>query len=219
MNNDPAATLILIASSAYYMLLWLNEFKSNIKSHQETTNIYPGTTMCNHKAVLISAAGAIIILSVETMGEITLNIKADQSHMTWLLAAYTINAAFIEEVIFRGILIFNNQPPKKLYTGIITISLIFSLLHPFLFKFDMGNEPTWKIILLWNWCDWIQPQLTMKSWFSFFMVFTTSIWLYYCRIAKWNKHQSLLPCFAAHVAKNIGVISVKFAQGFVSGLW
>jgi hypothetical protein len=29
----------------------------------------------------------------------------------------------------------------------------------------------------------------------------------------------LLPCFAAHAAKNLGVVAIKAALGFMGGLW
>jgi len=50
-------------------------------------------------------------------------------------------------------------------------------------------------------------------------VFAGSLWFYAVRFASWNPQRSLLPCFAAHAAKNLGVIAVKAAQGFVVGWW
>ena len=34
-----------------------------------------------------------------------------------------------------------------------------------------------------------------------------------------NPTRSLLPCVAAHLAKNLGVVAVKYAQGFVGDWW
>jgi hypothetical protein len=34
-----------------------------------------------------------------------------------------------------------------------------------------------------------------------------------------NPQRSLLPCFVAHAAKNLGVLAIKYVQGFVGGWW
>jgi hypothetical protein len=39
------------------------------------------------------------------------------------------------------------------------------------------------------------------------------------RFYRWNPAHSLLPCIAAHAAKNLGVIGIKAAQGFLVGWW
>jgi hypothetical protein len=59
----------------------------------------------------------------------------------------------------------------------------------------------------------------MKGWFSTAMVFAMSLWMYAARLAAWNPQRSLLPCFAAHAAKNLAVVAVKAATGFMGGLW
>jgi len=55
------------------------------------------------------------------------------------------------------------------------------------------------------------------------MVFLFSFWLYAMRFPlrypKLNPSRSLIPCIAAHLAKNLGVFVIKLAQGHVSGWW
>ena len=90
------------------------------------------------------------------------------------------------------------------WAAAVGASAIFAALHPF----------------LWRWDD-ASFALTFgaKGWFSSAAVFATSLWLYSARLAAWNPQRSLLPCFAAHAAKNLGVVAVKLATGFVGGLW
>ena len=51
------------------------------------------------------------------------------------------------------------------------------------------------------------------------MVFATSLWLYAARLACWNPHRSLLPCFVGHAAKNVGVVAIKATLGYTAGPW
>jgi hypothetical protein len=51
------------------------------------------------------------------------------------------------------------------------------------------------------------------------VVFALSLWLYAARLAPWNPPRSVLPCFAAHAAKNLGVVGVKLAAGFMGAWW
>ena len=83
-------------------------------------------------------------------------------------------------------------------------SFVFAALHPFVWHSDEHG---------------FALTLTAKGWFSAGAVFATSLWLYVARFAKWNPSQSLLPCFAAHAAKNAGVVAIKAATGYMGGLW
>ena len=50
-------------------------------------------------------------------------------------------------------------------------------------------------------------------------VFAVSLWFYTVRFFGLNPQRSLLPCFMAHATKNLGVLAIKYAQGFVGGWW
>ncbi len=89
-----------------------------------------------------------------------------------------------------------------LVAGAVGASVLFAALHPFVWQWDD---------------DGFAFTFTAKGWFSFGAVFAVSLWFYYCRFARWNPAQSLIPCFAAHLAKNVGVIAIKGAQGFLTG--
>ena len=145
-----------------------------------------------------------LILAFETVGELALGIAGEQSRITLLFGFYTLIAAIIEEVIFRGYLVIEGRGRRALIAGVIGASLLFALLHPFLWKWDD---------------DGFALNLTLKGWWSFATVFLGSLWFYACRFASWNPSRSLLPCFVAHLTKNLGVFIIKAAQGFVGGAW
>jgi uncharacterized protein len=153
---------------------------------------------------VIAAAGALVVLGAETWGELALGLSEEQSRMTYLFAAYTLVAAIVEEIIFRGYVVVQNRGRAALVGAVLGASLVFAAIHPF----------------LWNWDDeGFVFTFTPKGWFSFGAVFVASLWFYACRFASWNPSRSLLPCFAAHLAKNAGVIVIKAAQGFLIGAW
>ncbi|MGA2053040.1 MAG: CPBP family intramembrane glutamate endopeptidase, partial [Opitutales bacterium] len=87
--------------------------------------------------------------------------------------------------------------------GIVGFSLLFSLLHPF----------------LWDWKSGLVFDFSLKAWWSPALVFASSLWFYTVRFYPLNPARSLLPCIAAHLAKNLGVFAIKLAQGHVTSWW
>jgi membrane protease YdiL (CAAX protease family) len=165
---------------------------------------FPGATPAGSRALLIAAGGALVLLAAETAGEHALGLTAQQSQMTVLFGLYTLVAAFGEELIFRGYLVVENRGRTALIGGVIGASLGFALLHPFLWKWEDGT---------------LSFHGDAKAWFSTAAVFAGSLWFYAVRFLPMNPTRSLLPCVAAHLAKNLGVFAIKYAQGFVSGWW
>ena len=143
-------------------------------------------------------------MTAETIGEAKLGLSEQQSNLTVLFAFYTLLAAFVEEIIFRGFIVVENRGALLKWSAVFTASILFAALHPFLWEWNEGA-------LTWH--------FGAKGWFSTAAVFAASLWFYTVRFAKFNPSQSLLPCFAAHLAKNIGVIAIKAVQGHVAGLY
>lgn len=204
MQENPIPNLLMIAAGLYFMHLWRAEWLINRKNGTPAPNSLPGTTSASFRALIIASIGAAIIVALETWGEIRLGLSEKQSEITVLFGLYTLVAAFVEEIIFRGYLVVEKRGRFALVAGIVGASFVFALIHPF----------------LWQWGDnGFTLNFTAKGWFSFSAVFVASLWFYACRFASWNPQRSLLPCFAAHLTKNAAVFAIKGVQGFVVGPW
>jgi membrane protease YdiL (CAAX protease family) len=203
--NHPVLLVLLIAAGLYVGYLWRNDLRAG-RDQRPHPHALPGATEAPRQAVIIATAGALVLLAAETVGEYGLGLAAQQSKMTWLFALYSVTAApIIEEVIFRGWLIIDSTTPgihrrRTIWAVAAGASLGFAVLHPFLWRWDAAGFA-------------LTPGA--KGWFSTAIVFATSLWLYVARLAPWNPRQSLLPCFAAHAAKNLGVVVIKAATGFM----
>lgn len=211
--------IVMIAAGLYVANLWWSDLKAHKNGADTGARPLPGARPAPRAALLIAAAGALVILAAETIGEAMLGLTEEQSEMTVLFGCYTLIAAIIEEIIFRGYILIENRGRAALIGSVLAASLLFALLHPFLWSWDMGKTPLWQIVMVWRWPEWLTLTLTPKGWFSFGAVWISSLWFYTCRLASWNPQRSLLPCFAAHAAKNAGVFVIKAAQGFVVGFW
>jgi len=203
MNGDllqnPFILMCLTAAGIYLAKIWNDDRKAH------RAGGLPGATTTTGLAVWIAVLGSLVILGGETLGETALGITDQQSKITWLFAAYSIlGAPIIEELMFRGFLVVDTRGKQTLWTSIFIASVAFAVIHPF----------------LWSWNDsGFEITLTGKGWFSTLALFLSSLWWYLARFAKWNPSHSLLPCFAAHAAKNLGVVLVKAGTGYMDGFW
>jgi membrane protease YdiL (CAAX protease family) len=202
-QDNPWLLAGMILAAGVMAKWWVDDYRA-ARSGQPRPGAFPGATPASGKAMWIGAAGAVVLLAGETAGEAALGLSDQQSRITILFGLYTLLAAFVEELIFRGYLVVAHRGRGLLIAGIIGASLIFALLHPF----------------LWEWRDGsLQVQLTAKAWFSTAAIFAGSLWFYAVRFLAFNPTRSLLPCVAAHLAKNLGVFAIKYYQGFVGGWW
>jgi membrane protease YdiL (CAAX protease family) len=202
--NHPLLLVLMTVAGLYVGKLWRDDQRA-ARAGKPNPQALPGAAVAPARAVWIALAGALAILAAETVGENALGLAAQQSRMTWLFALYSVAAApLIEEIIFRGWLVIDGRGRAALWSGAFGASLIFSALHPFLWRWDDAG---------------FAFMFSAKGWFSTAAVFATSLWLYVARLAKWNPSRSLLPCFAAHAAKNVGVVVVKLTAGFMGAAW
>jgi uncharacterized protein len=207
--NHPALLILLTAAGLYIGALWRGDLRA-AQAGAPNQNAFPGARPATGLAIAVAVAGAVLLVAVETTGEYALGIAAEQSRMTWLLAAYSILAApIIEEMVFRGWLVVDVKQRHRLaplptWAGALGASLLFAALHPFLWRWDDAG---------------FALTLTTKGGLSTAMAFTTSLWLYAARLGSWNPTRSLLPCFAAHAARNVAVVAVKAAAGFIGPAW
>ena len=201
MNDDPGLLILMSVIGIYTLNLWRKDYCAQ-RGGQPNPSALPGATSAPLRASLIAATGALVVLAAETWGEIHLGLSEQQSKITGLFAAYTLLAAFVEELIFRGFLVIDGKGRVRLWAGIVGASAVFAFMHPFLWSW--GDEP-----FAWT--------FTLKGWFSTSVVFISSLWFYTVRFAGFNPQRSLIPCIVAHASKNLGVIVIKACTGFVAG--
>jgi len=191
----------MIAVSAYVAKLWFDDYRAS-RSENPNPRALPGATKAPAGALVLGAAVILLLLALETWGEMHLGLTEQQTKMTALFAVYTLCAAVVEEIVFRGFIVWDKGSQTMLWASVFGASLLFAALHPYLWEWKEGK-------LLWI--------FTPKGWFSTGSIFVGSLWFYVCRFAGFNPKRSLLPCFAAHGAKNLGVILIKATQGFLVG--
>jgi len=202
-QDNPLLLLVMTAGGAYLGKLWLDDLRA-ARAGAPHPRAFPGATPAGRNVMVLAVAGTLVLLAAETAGEYALGLTAAQSTVTLFFGLYTLAAAVMEEIIFRGYLVVMNRGRAALVAGIILASALFALLHPF----------------LWDWQDGqLRLVSSAKTWFSTGAIFVGSLWFYALRFLPQNPHRSLAPCFAAHLTKNLGVFAIKYAQGFVSGGW
>lgn len=202
--HNPVLLLVLLAAGVYVARLWHEDLRA-AAAGAPVRGALPGAAPTSRRAVAIAVAGVLVLLAIETAGEFALGLAEQQSRMTWLFAAYSvISAPVIEELIFRGWIVVENRGRSAMWSGAVAASVVFALLHPFLWEWD---EEGFRLTL------------NAKGTFSTAMLFVGSLWFYVARLAPWNPGRSLLPCFAAHAAKNAGVVAIKAICGYMDGVW
>ena len=202
-QDNPLLLAGMIVAAGITLKWWGDDYRA-ARRGEPNARAFPGATPTGGLIMSVAVAGSLLLLAIETGGEYALGLTAQQSHMTALFALYSLAAAFVEELIFRGYLVVENSGRGLLLGSILGASLGFALLHPFLWEWKAG-----ALIL--------HPGA--KAWFSTALIFAGSLWFYTVRFLPANPTRSLLPCIAAHVAKNLGVFAIKYAQGFVSDWW
>jgi membrane protease YdiL (CAAX protease family) len=231
MTETPTGILASVLLAAVFGLWWLRDYRQH-RQHRDTTdagnaddddaadagndaaNALPGATPCPANFVALGAAGAALLVLLETLGENALGVSAEQKNITALFLAAMLAAAIVEEIVFRGFLVITGKGRAALLAGIVAASVLFALAHDFLWSYTPDATAAW-----WEIWRGFTPNLTAKAAFSTTAIFLGSLYFYLLRFHPKNRQHSLLPCFAAHAAKNLTVFAVKLAQGHVIGLW
>lgn len=196
--------LLLLGASIWLARWWMIDYHAALAGKPSEKPL-PGSTPASGRAVAVASVGALCILAAETGGEHILGLSAGQSKMTALFGLYSVlGAPVIEEVVFRGYLVIEDRGRVVLWAGVVGVSILFALLHPF----------------LWEWNgQGLTVLLSATAWFSTAAIFAGSLWFYTVRFFGLNPHRSLWPCFVAHATRNLGVVAIKYVQGFVGGWW
>lgn len=237
--SDAFLYLAGLGIAGYFFWFWLEDYRANSQSIRdrlanqegsvtdsgkiasEFSKGMPGATPARWTAILVAVTGALLILGTEVAGEYRLGVVEDQSSMSILFGIYTLAAAFIEELIFRGFLFFDRFGKKWLWGSILLISIFFALIHPYIWSYEVPeNQPPW---LFWKYLGlniWKENgQLNIQPIFATCILFINSMWFYLVRFFPLNRYRSLIPCVAAHLASNLGVFLVKACQGKIDAFF
>ena len=198
MNENPLMILLYVGVAAYVGQIYWGDYKA-VASGDANAGAMPGAVAAPLGAFIIGTLGALLLLGVETGGEIALGLVDEQSETVWFFVFAAIAAGVVEEVIFRGYLVIDNKGKSLLIASAVGFSLIFALIHGHLWSPEAGFEWT----------------LTGKALFCTAILFANSLWFYALRFGPWNPKRSMFPCMLAHAASNLGVFFVKWAQGYV----
>lgn len=190
--------LLYVAVAVYVGKMYLADYRT-AAAGEASAGAMPGAFGAPLGAFVIGTLGALLLLGVETGGEIALGVADEQSDMVWFFVFAIVAAGVVEEVIFRGYLVVENKGRALLVGSCVLFSFIFAVIHAHLWSTEDGFEWTF----------------TAKAWFSTGILFANSLWFYAVRFGPWNPKCSLFPCMLAHAASNLGVFFVKWAQGHV----
>ena len=178
-QDNPLMLLAMLGLSVAVGKWWLDDYRAGMRG-APSDRALPGATPAPRRILIIAAAGSLLLLSLETAGEYALGVSSEQSQMTVLFALYTLAAAFVEELIFRGYVVIENKGRGALVGGIVGASLIFALLHPF----------------LWEWKDGsLAFHFTPKAFFSTAAIFCGSLWFYAVRFMPSNSN-AMVPVYS-----------------------
>ena len=198
LNENPLMILAYVGIAAYMLHLYLGDWRSEARG-EPNPKAMPGAKGAAVSVYWLGVLGALVLLGLETGGEIALGIVSEQSEMLWYFVFAALGAGVVEEVIFRGFLVVENKGRAALVASCVGFSLIFALIHGHFWSTGEG--------FVWT--------FTTKAWFTTALLFANSLWFYALRFGPWNPTRSLFPCMLAHAASNLGVFAVKFAQGYV----
>ena len=199
MSDNPVAILLYLGVAGYVLYLYLVDFRSTRAGNVADGNSMPGASAMPASALIIGVCVAVLILAVETGGEVVLGISSEQSQMAWYFLFASLAAGVIEEVIFRGYLVVSKRGRAALIASCVGFSFVFALIHGHLWSTENGFEFTF----------------TTKGVFSTSILFLNSLWFYLVRFGPWNPTQSIFPCMLAHACSNLGVFIIKLFQGYV----
>lgn len=207
-QDDPVFALLNFAIAAYLFYMWYGDFTAFRRSGVLPKKALAGAATVSPSYVVCGILAAVALLAVHTATEFALGVEASQTRVAWWAIFSWIGAAFVEELIFRGYLVVQNRGRGALIASIIAFSLIFALGHPFMWDYTVPEGAS-VFGGVWKFDFSVQPVISTLA------IFECSVLFYALRFLPKNKNASIIPCFAAHAAYNIGVFAVKAANGFI----
>lgn len=212
MNDNPLVILGSAAVAGVILKLWLDDYRAFQRGEPNPRGL-PGAAPAPLWLLGLSALVSLLIVGIETAGEYALGVSDEQSTIAPLFLVGMIAAGIVEELLFRGFAVITGKGRAALIGSIVGFSIVFALIHAHLL--GGGDEAATEAAAP------VATFLGMEFdtgpaalWWTGILVLN-SLWWYTVRFLPANKHRSLLPCFAGHIASNVGVFVVKLAQGHV----
>jgi len=209
--DHPVINLLALLAGGYLLFLWWTDTKERMREiHSDLRGRLPGATLASPWYATFSTLGAIGIVIASASLEKAFHLETQQTTISWLFLPAMLGAAVTEEVVFRGYLVIENKGRYILWGSIIGCSLLFAMIHPYLWFHTIDNP---KGI---QWITTLRLQLEAQTLLATGSIFTLSLWFYFSRFSRWNPKHSLLPCFCAHAGANLAVFMIKLFTGYVA---
>ncbi len=189
MSTEALTDLFYFALGLVVVWSWRREYTRRKKTG-EGESFWPGTSTTPVASILIIVAGVLLITIAETCVEKRFGVTNSQSYLPAIYLFAMMGAAIVEETVFRGFAAPAHFTGGKLLTIIFIGSIVFALIH----GFDVSET---------------------KGQISTLFAFIISIWLYLARFNPLNRNRSMAPCYWGHIARNLAVFGIKWAQGFI----
>ncbi len=200
---SPVSITLSVVAAIVIIKLWTGDYLAR-KKGLPVDKPLPGATPAPLWLIGLGALVSIAIVGLETLGEYMLGVSGEQSTISIFFLAAMISAGIVEELIFRGFLVVENRGRAALLASVVGFSMVFALIHGHLLLTPENNPDGGYALTL----------AAAPLWWTF-ILFVNSLWWYALRLMPANPNRSLLPCFAGHIASNVAVFCVKYAQGFV----
>ena len=211
MTDSPFAIALTMLAALISGRFWWQDFQAS-RTGAPNPSALPGAVDCPKRFLVAATFGAILLVGLESAGEILLGLAEGQKDITVLFLGAMLAAAIVEEIVFRGYLVVHGRGRALFVAGAVGASLLFALMHDFLWQYQPAEGKPW-----WHMQDAFSPSFTGNGWYSFSFAFAVSLYFYWVRFHPHNTVHSLLPCFLAHAARNVAVFAMKAAQGHVTG--
>ncbi|MAV39503.1 MAG: CPBP family intramembrane metalloprotease [Puniceicoccaceae bacterium] len=198
MNEDPLIIAFYLAIALYLGHVYrldIQAFSKGVPNAKALPGAVPIPALLTVASVLLG----IVLLGNAVIGEYALGLVDAQSEMVWFFIFASLSAGVIEEIVFRGYLVFENRGRNALLLSCLAFSLLFALIHGYLWSFEDGFS-------------WV---FTVQSIYNTWILFINSLVFYGIRFGPWNPQRSMLPSIIAHMVFNLGVFLVKWMQGFI----
>jgi len=206
-KSDPIFALIFFAGACYLFSLFWKDLVAYKKTNTINPKAFEGALPADRPILRIAVIGAIILLVMQVFFEYSTGTVQEQTEIGYFALLTLTASAFIEELVFRGYFVVKNKGIVALWSFNILFSLIFALMHPYMWDWVPSEGSLFG--------NTLEFSFTIKTIGSTAFMFLNSMFFYLLRFNSLNKNMSILPCILAHFMFNLNVFAVKLFQGFV----